>query len=154
MKKLLLLFLALPMVSCSSDPDSLDYMQMPIEDLIPIAESGDSFAQFVVGYDYANGIGVTEDDMEAVKWYGLASEQGDSSSQFNLGVMYANGEGTVQSKIIAHMWWTLSAEGGNERAYDYLNMIENQMTPEMLEMAQELAQLCIEASFKSCISLP
>jgi len=154
MKKLLLLFLALPMVACSSDTDSLDYMQMSIEDLIPIAESGDVFAQFVAGYDYANGIGVAEDDAEAVKWYSLAAEQGDSSSQFNLGVMYANGEGVYQSKIIAHMWWTLSAEIGNERAFDYLTSIENQMTPEMLEMAQEVAQLCREASFKSCISIP
>ena len=68
--------------------------------------------------------------------------------------MYANGEGVVQSKIIAHMWWTLSAERGNERAFDYLTSIENQMTPEMLEMAQEFAQLCREASFKSCISIP
>ena len=42
------------MVACSSDTDSLDYMQMSIEDLIPIAESGDVFAQFVAGYDYAN----------------------------------------------------------------------------------------------------
>lgn len=131
-----------------------DYMLMPVEELLIKAQSGDPFAQFVVGYDYANGIGIAENDMEAVKWYSIAAEKGDSASQFNLGVMYANGEGVVQSKIIAHMWWTLSAEAGNERAYDYLDMIENQMTHEMLEMAQEVAQLCREASFKSCISLP
>ena len=154
MKAILATVLALLTLACSSDSDPINYMQMEIEDLIPIAESGDSFAQFVLGYDYANGIGVAQNDTEAVKWYSLAAEQGDSSSQFNLGVMYANGDGVYQSKIIAHMWWTLSAERGNERAFDYLTSIENQMTPEMLEMAQEVAQLCREASFKSCISIP
>ena len=51
MKAILATVLALLTLACSSDSDPINYMQMEIEDLIPIAESGDSFAQFVLGYD-------------------------------------------------------------------------------------------------------
>jgi len=40
---------------------------------------------------YANGYGVIEDDVEAVKWYRKAADQGDATAQYNLGVMYKNG---------------------------------------------------------------
>ena len=33
---------------------------------------------------YQNGLGVTQDDAEAVKWYRLAAEQGNTYAQNNL----------------------------------------------------------------------
>ena len=37
---------------------------------------------------YGGGIGVTQDDQEAVKWYRLAAAQGHAEAQDNLGAMY------------------------------------------------------------------
>ena len=60
------------------------------------AMQGDVDAQFDLGYMYANGEGVPEDDQEAVRWYRKAAKQGDASAQYNLGVMYGKGEGVPE----------------------------------------------------------
>ena len=52
------------------------------------AELGHATAQLNLGIMYANGEGVSVDDVEAVRWYRLAAEQGLAVAQFNLGFMY------------------------------------------------------------------
>ena len=42
---------------------------------------------------YENGLGVSQDYYEALKWYRKAAEQGYWVAQFNLGIMYENGLG-------------------------------------------------------------
>jgi uncharacterized protein len=49
----------------------------------PLAEQGDAFAQYNLGVMYANGRGVPEDDVEAVKWYRLAADQGLDVARLN-----------------------------------------------------------------------
>ena len=66
---------------------------------MPLARVGDARAQNFLGFMYDNGEGVLEDDVEAVKWYRLASEQGSAKAQYGLGVMFANGEGVPQSNV-------------------------------------------------------
>ena len=51
----------------------LGAQQEPIEVLRTRAEAGDASAQSNLGIRYANGQGVPEDDVEAVRWYRLAS---------------------------------------------------------------------------------
>jgi hypothetical protein len=63
----------------------------------PLAEQGDTEAQFNVGYMYAHGRGVPEDETKAVHWYRKAAEQGLASGQLGLGVMYAEGEGVPEN---------------------------------------------------------
>ncbi len=58
-----------------------------------LAEGGSVLAQSELGDRYYYGIGVPQDDKEAVKWYRKSAEQGSAKAQYNLGVMYANGEG-------------------------------------------------------------
>ena len=57
-----------------------------IKELKPVAEQGDSLAQFNLGLMYYNGRGVTKDYTEAIKWYKKAAEQG-------------TGRGTVQPRF-------------------------------------------------------
>ena len=57
------------------------------------AEQGHASAQFNLGFMYATGEGVPEDDTEAVRWYRLAAEQGHASAQTILGLKYATGQG-------------------------------------------------------------
>ncbi|HHF6559516.1 TPA: tetratricopeptide repeat protein, partial [Haemophilus influenzae] len=43
---------------------------------LPMAEQGDANVQFNLGVMYAEGQGVKQDDVEAVKWFRKAAEQG------------------------------------------------------------------------------
>ena len=42
----------------------------------PLAERGDAYAQYGLGYMYFNGQGVSEDKTEAMKWFLKAANQG------------------------------------------------------------------------------
>ena len=54
---------------------------------------GDACAQAVLGFMYAAGKGVSQNDDEAVHWLKLAAEQGDVGAQIYLGTLYAIGRG-------------------------------------------------------------
>ena len=54
----------------------------------PLAEGGDSAAQYNLGMMYKNGEGVPKDYKKALKWYRLAVEQGFLIAPYNLGLMY------------------------------------------------------------------
>ena len=81
------------------------------------AEQGDAEAQYRLGFMYAEGRGVPQDDAEAVRWYRLAADQGDARAMSNLGGMYAGGRGVVQDYVQAHMWRNVAAsrQTGEER---------------------------------------
>ena len=65
---------------------------------------------------YANGQGVPQDNVQAVKWYRLAADQGNARAQDNLGLMYANGQGVPQNNAEAAKWYRLAAVQGYARA--------------------------------------
>ena len=105
-----------------------------------LAEQGVASAQFILGAAYANGLGVPENDAEAVKWYRLAAEQGYLIAQYNLGVMYYNGQGVVQDYIIAHMWFCIAAANGYENAVESRDLTAKKMSSEDVSKAQGLAR--------------
>ncbi len=80
------------------------------------AGSGDASAQCQVGFCYRFGIGVEEDEWEAVKWLGKAAMQGVADAQFLLGDCYRDGEGVRKNDWLAIMWLKKAAEQGNEAA--------------------------------------
>tara|TARA_B100001057_G_scaffold415570_1_gene433140 strand:- start:305 stop:523 length:219 start_codon:yes stop_codon:yes gene_type:complete len=61
---------------------------------------------------YKEGIGVTQNDKTAIKWYTLSAEQGYAVAQFLLGTIFLKGEGVSQDHKTAAKWFTLSAEQG------------------------------------------
>ncbi len=87
------------------------------------AEEGDIDAQAELGYYYAKGIGVEQDEMEAFNWYYNAAEQGDVNSQFNLGVMYAKGRGVKQNFTESFHWYREAARNGDHRAQSTVAMM-------------------------------
>ena len=89
---------------------------------------------------YANGEGVPEDDVEAVRLYRLAAEQGHALAQLNLGFMYGNGEGVPEDDVLAYMWYNLSAAQGNETAQSNKEAIVPRMTREQIAEAQRLSR--------------
>ena len=117
----------------------------PLEDLTRCAEQGDAQSQASLGWLYANGDGVPEDDAEAVRWYRLSAEQGDAAAQYNLGWMYANGDGVPGDRVYAYMWFNLSAAQGDEGARERKDRVERRMTREQITEAQRLSREWFEA---------
>ena len=78
--------------------------------LKPLARQGEAWAQHELGYMYAVGRGVPEDNKEAVKWYRLAAKQGLARAQYNLGNAYRTGTGVPQNAKKAMKWYLLAAE--------------------------------------------
>ncbi|NTW64079.1 MAG: sel1 repeat family protein [Chlorobiaceae bacterium] len=67
----------------TAQADSLTFQRIQRE-----AAGGSAEAENKLGVYYAIGLGVTQDDYEAVTWYRLAAEQGYAEAQFNLEEMY------------------------------------------------------------------
>ena len=84
-----------------------------VDSLRQAAEQGDPKAQFGLGFAYATGEGVPENDREAVKWYRMAAEQGNAFAQGNLGFAYTTGMGVPQDDREAVKWYRMAAEQGN-----------------------------------------
>ena len=87
------------------------------------ADRNDSTLQFYLGFMYANGRGVAQDDYEAVKWLRKAAEQGHALAQWRLGLMYANAWGVTHDYSEAVKWFCKSAEQGNADAQYYLGFM-------------------------------
>ena len=60
----------------------------PFETVLLCARQGNASAQNSLGVMYADGEGVPEDDVEAVRWFRLAADQGHAAAQNYLGFMY------------------------------------------------------------------
>ena len=65
---------------------------------------------------YANGIGVLQDDVEAVRWQRRAAEQGDASAQSLMGLVHEDGRGVPQDYVEAVRWYRRAAEQDNASA--------------------------------------
>ena len=89
----------------------------------PLAEQGDSNAQYNLGVMYAKGEGVLQDYKAAAQWYRRAAEQGNAVAQFNLGVMYDQGKGVPQDDKAAVQWYRRAAEQGDSYAQYNLGLM-------------------------------
>ena len=78
-------------------------------ELVQAAEQGNAKAQLKLGLILGRGLGVPQNDAEAVKWYRLAAEQGDADAQYNLGLMLAKGNGVAPDRKQAYFWALLAA---------------------------------------------
>ena len=76
------------------------------------AEKGDLKSQFILGTIYYAGIGVTQDYVEAVKWYRKAaiSKVPVVNAQYMLGFCYYKGLGVTQDYAVAGKWFRKAAE--------------------------------------------
>ena len=108
------------------------------------AEAGDAEAQYNLGFRYATGRGVPQDDAEAARWYRLAADQGHVGAQNNLGVSYAKGDGVPQDDIEAHMWANIavaqSSGEDRDRRVKNRDIDAAKMTAEQIAEAQRRAR--------------
>ena len=73
-----------------------------------------------MGVLYAEGIGVKQDQSQALEWHRLAAISGHATVQYRLGKIYANGEGVIQNKAEAVKWHQRTADFDNE--YDRVSL--------------------------------
>ncbi len=119
MKKLTTTALSLLLVSLAGGV----YGQPDFEETKLLAEQGDAAAQNNIGFMYDNGVGVPENNAEALKWYRLAADQGSAEAQSNLGVMYFTGEGVPENNAEALKWFRLAAGQGLALAQSNLGVM-------------------------------
>ena len=114
------------------------------------ANQGAAYAQFKLGLMYDSGMGVPENDAEAVKWFRKAADQGHAKAQFNLGVMYYNGDGVPENHVRAYVWLSMAKTQGYEKAKKGVETVKNLMTKQQIAQAQALATKCYESDYKDC----
>ncbi len=85
-----------------------------------LAERGNAFCQYNLGWFYYEGKGETQDYTEkwkdykeAEKWFRKAAEQGHAEAQKYLGEMYAIGAGVTQDYVEAAKWYRKAAGQGH-----------------------------------------
>src|SRR5262245_36903642 len=74
------------------------------------AEQGDANAQYMLRSMSFFGLGMQQDQTEAVKWARLAAAQGHVRAQYNIGVAYDKGQGAPRDYAEAFDWYRKAAE--------------------------------------------
>jgi hypothetical protein len=96
------------------------------QELLPLAQSGDSRAQALVAMMYKYGEAVEVNYVEAFNWYLASANQGYPPAQYSLAELYEAGKGTPADPDLAHYWFNKAAEAGLSRAQEKLRQYELQ----------------------------
>ena len=103
----------------------------------PLADAGDSLAQYNIGWMFHNGYGLSIDDETALFWWLKAALSGHADAHFALGDLYANGQGVEKSIPIAIGWYISAAMMDHEPARETLmNLLisDNDMAIQAFEL--------------------
>ena len=96
----------------TNGPTNEDY-QSAIKWLGASVAQGNSGAEFLLGYLYEHGQGVTRDYGKAADYYRAAALQGHSTAENNLASLYQHGQGVPKSVGKAFEWYLAAAQHGN-----------------------------------------
>lgn len=89
----------------------VDYAKA-LEQLTPLADDGNSYAMFALGYMYSNGYGVELSSEKASEWYTKAADAGYADAMLCLAYMYENGVGVEKDLDKADEWSTRAQQNG------------------------------------------
>ena len=98
-------------------------LEIEFESFLKAANSGDSSAMWNLAVAYEFGDGVTQDDLQAFKWYKLAAESGDIDAMESLGICYYLGRGTNPDFDKAFAWLKKAADQYRANAMFYLGLM-------------------------------
>ena len=84
-----------------------------IDELVALAEAGDSAAQFELGNRYLYGQGLEADNFSAARWFRAAAEQDNYNAQYNLAILYMQGSGVLADMREALNWFERAAALGD-----------------------------------------
>ncbi len=120
--------------------------------LLPLAESGNAYAQYRIGLVYAEATGPMRSTEEAAKWFESAAMQGQPYAQYKLGILYVNGDGVAKDYVQAYVWLSLSARspaGSASEARRQLDMITPRLSSTQLSDAKQLLRTWRPLKFDS-----
>jgi TPR repeat protein len=80
--------------------------------LQPLAESGNSDAQYRLAVQYQAGLGVVQNELQAYHWMRKAAEQDHGLALHGLGIMYLYGECVKKNEREAAAWLKRAARQG------------------------------------------
>jgi TPR repeat protein len=89
------------------------------------ADAGDPEALVNLGYLYARGQGIKEDQSEAYRLYLRSAELGDSEGMNAVGYKYLFGTGIPRNPERAVYWFCMAIAKGNPRAMNNLALVIN-----------------------------
>lgn len=95
--------------------------------LLPLANEGNTLAQYRLGMLYYQGDGVPEDEKQAVFWWKKAAIQGHVESMFQLGSAYLFGVQAARTVTDpdreAASWYFQAASAGHAEAQYHLGLL-------------------------------
>ena len=80
--------------------------------LQPLAESGNSEAQYRLAVQYQAGLGVVQNQLQAYHWMRDAADQDHGLALHGLGIMYLYGECVEKNEPEAAVWLQRAADHG------------------------------------------
>lgn len=126
----------------AGDPDWVTEMKVR-------AAGGFAPAQNSLGFSYAMGDGVSQDDEQAVEWWRKAADQGESEAMWWLGVYLSRGVGAEKDVWQALQLWQRSHELGCEDATEWLALLGDDVYREEAEGGDPSAQFLMGAFFQN-----
>ena len=94
----------------------LDERDEAAEQLEQLAESGDAYAQYIIGTAYRDGGLLIPDTVKAQKFLERAAEQDLDVAQYALGKLYLSDDADVHDSAKGIYWLKRSADNGNDYA--------------------------------------
>lgn len=104
------------------------------------AAYGDPRAQALLGFMYANGRCVPQNQVEAAIWYRRAADQGNPTAQYMLGLLYDKGMGVPQNDIEAYKWLNLAVARASPGDRIYWVRIRDAVASKLTRLELEDAQ--------------
>jgi TPR repeat protein len=93
------------------------------EELAPLAEEGNSGAQYYLGQMYLTGRGVERDEARAFELLRQAADAGDARAQVNMGLFYEAGRIVPRDEAAAAEWFRQAADAGMPFAQTKLGVL-------------------------------
>src|SRR5258708_1993849 len=84
------------------------------------ALAGDAKAEYLLGWSYMTGAGISQDYQEAARWYRKAAAGGSADAAFGLGYLYEQGKGVRRDYRQAVTYYTAAAQQGQSTAENNL----------------------------------
>ena len=87
-----------------------------VSEMDKLAESGDRYAQYLMGKLWRDGPLLIPDSVNARYWFEQAAEQGHLAAQYSLAKLYLSGDGEVQDIRLGLNWLYTAAVNGSSYA--------------------------------------
>ncbi len=92
--------------------DMGSYLLPWLRDVIELNDLSSIYIRYLIGVCYAEGLGTTQDQREAVRWCRQSAEEGYAAAQAYLGYCYFSGLGVPRNPDEAVKWYRMGADQG------------------------------------------